>query len=156
MRTVFLSHRKEEARMKNQRNHARHLVGLILALAGLLIGVTVMPGPARLASAQAGASWSYTGNLNTDRSGHTATRLPNGKVLVAGGYAFFSFFNGVLNSAVLYDPVTGTWSSTGNLNSGRYLHTATLLQNGKVLVAGGDGGVGSLNSAELYDPVTGT
>jgi len=73
--------------MKNQRNQARYLVSLILALAGLINGATLMPGPARLVSALVvGPSWSYTGNLNTARAGHTATLLQNGKVLVAGGY----------------------------------------------------------------------
>jgi hypothetical protein len=143
--------------MKNQRNHARHTVGLILALGGLIGAAALVLGPARLASAQSFApNWSYTGNLNFARVNHTATLLPNGKVLVAGGY-----WNGVLNSAEVYDPATGTWSSTGNLNTAREGHTATLLPNGKVLVAGAnntDSGANNrgLNSAELYDPATGT
>ena len=62
---------------------------------------------------------------------HTATLLPSGKVLVAGGYN-----DGSLSSAELYDPATGTWSGTVSLNA-RALHTATLLLSGKVLVAGG-------------------
>ncbi len=109
-------------------------------------------------------TWSTTGNLNTGRTAHTATLLANGKVLVAGGYnGFFPLGSTALNSAELYDPDTGTWSTTGNLNTGRTAHTATLLANGKVLVAGGfDVAVGGydgfddLNSAELYDPDTGT
>ena len=56
-----------------------------------------------------------------------------------------------LSSAELYDPASGTWSATGSLNTARYDHTATLLPNGKVLVAGGSGNGGSLTSAELYD-----
>ena len=86
------------------------------------------------------------------RYAHTATLLPNGKVLVAGGY------NGgaVLSSAELYDPASGTWSATGSLTTARYGHTATLLPNGKVLVAGGYDGVNVLSSAELYDPASGT
>ena len=63
----------------NLPKHARHHVGLILALAGLVSAATLVPGPARLASAQAVApSSSFPGNLNTAREGHTATLLPNG------------------------------------------------------------------------------
>ena len=85
-------------------------------------------------------TWRATGSLVTGRYGHTATRLLNGKILVAGGI-------GALTGAELYDPATGTWSATGSLTYGRSNHTATLLNNGKVLVAGG----GPLQ-CELYDP----
>jgi hypothetical protein len=93
-----------------------------------------------------------TGSLNTGRKNHTATLLPNGKVLVAGGYG-----GSELSSAELYDPTTGTWANTGSLNTGREGHTATLRPNGQVLVAGGyNSSYGnSLASAELYDPITG-
>ena len=76
---------------------------------------------------------------------HTATLLPTGRVLVAGG-------SGVAR-AELYDPASGTWKGTGRLGTARSIHTATLLPNGKVLVAGGISGNGkrSLASAELYD-----
>jgi hypothetical protein len=61
----------------------------------------------------------------------------------------------VLTTAELYDPNTGTWSATANLNTARSRHTATLLPGGKVLVAGGSSGNGVLGSAELYEsPVT--
>src|SRR5947209_8060448 len=77
---------------------------------------------------------------------HTATLLSSGKVLVSGG------FNGsYLSGAELYDPATGSWSSTGSLTTARREHTATLLPSGKVLVSGGLGSSGSLSSAELYD-----
>src|SRR5437660_3646931 len=93
-----------------------------------------------------------TGSLSTKRDYHTATLLPNGKVLVAGGRN-----NGVLlASAELYDPASGTWSATGSLSAGRYHHTATLLPNGKVLVAGGFAYGGYSASAELYDTASGT
>ena len=97
-------------------------------------------------------SWVPTGSLVTARTRHTATLLPNGKVLVAGGN------NGpALSSAELYDPATGTWTATGSLGTARDRHTATLLPNGKVLVAGGFNELdGFLSSAELYDPASGT
>src|SRR5205807_10322685 len=79
-------------------------------------------------------TWSYTGNLSR-RSSHTATLLPDGQVLLAGG-ADSGYDIGhwtTLNSAEIFDPATGNWSNTANLNAARYLHTATLLSNGKVL-----------------------
>jgi Galactose oxidase, central domain/Dockerin type I domain len=98
-------------------------------------------------------TWTETGGLHTARSNHTVTLLPNGKVLVAGGFDCCN----VLASAELYDPTSGTWSATGSLGTARYNHTATLLPNGKVLVAGGSGSdYGDLASAELYDPTSGT
>jgi len=97
------------------------------------------------------AAWTYTGNLNAARHGHTAILLPSGKVLVAGGYSN----SGFTKSAELYDPATGQWSYTGNLNSFHHHHTATLLLNGKVLVVGGHDGSSPTVSAELYDPSTG-
>jgi N-acetylneuraminic acid mutarotase len=107
--------------------------------------------------------WSITGNLHIARSVHTATLLQNGKVLVAGGYPETPYFD-VTNSAELYDPATGTWTITDSLNTPRTNHTATLLQNGKVLVVGGMLGVveeyyvslSAVADAELYDPATGT
>jgi N-acetylneuraminic acid mutarotase len=97
--------------------------------------------------------WSFTGSTTTPHFGfHTATRLQNGKVLVAGGYDANLHIS---TNAELYDPATGTWTSTGSLITARQQHTATLLNNGKVLVAGGDD-VGMLASAELYDPATGS
>ncbi|MCX6925393.1 MAG: kelch repeat-containing protein, partial [Verrucomicrobia bacterium] len=85
--------------------------------------------------------------LNAARMGHTATLLPNGKVLVVGGCTY---------GAELYDPAAGTWTATGTLMGALFYHTATLLPNGQVLVAGGFGTVDVLNVAQLYDPASGT
>src|SRR5437762_14365078 len=82
----------------------------------------------------ASGTWTLTGSLNTARAYHTATLLPNGKVLVVGGNGN----SGILTSAELYDPVSSTWSVTGSLNTARYYHTVSLLPNGKALVAGGN------------------
>src|SRR3984893_14021745 len=78
------------------------------------------------------ATWSPTGSLAAARQEHTATLLPNGKVLVAGGIGN----SGDLARAELYDPASGTWTATGSLATARANHTATLLPDGKVLVAG--------------------
>ena len=89
--------------------------------------------------------WTATGSLATARYLHTATLLPNGQVLVAGG----GFPE--LASAELYDPTTGMWMRTRSMNIERFAHTATLLSNGQVLVATGVGtGAVLLTSAELY------
>jgi len=98
--------------------------------------------------------WSSTGSLNTARDGQTATLLPNGKVLVAGGGYYANMVINPGNSAELYDTVAGTWSTTGNLNAARWDHTATLLPSGRVLVAGGF--LYNSNGAELFNPATGT
>jgi hypothetical protein len=97
-------------------------------------------------------TWTPTGSMGTARYDHTATLLPSGKVLAAGGT---NFRGDHLSSAELYDPATGIWTATGTLGTGRNGHTATLLPSGQVLVAGGFNGV-YLSSAELYDPATGT
>src|SRR5205814_1066236 len=76
---------------------------------------------------------------------------PNGKVLVAAGYS-----SGSLTSAEVYDPTTGSWTPTGSLGVARNFHTASLLQNGKVLVAGGSNDSGFLTATEVYDPGTGS
>jgi len=100
-----------------------------------------------------------TGYLNTARDMHTATLLPDGRVLVAGG---FNSTSDCLSSAEVYDPAMGAWTTTDDLNTARHSHTATLLPDGRVLVAGGrgpnigPGGTNILSSAEVYDPATGT
>ena len=101
----------------------------------------------------ASGTLSATGSLVNARISHTATLLPNGKVLVTGGYV--GSFNSI-NSAELYDPTSRTWRATGSLITSRQGHTATLLPNGKVLVVGGSGVSGGLNSAEIYDPTAET
>ena len=99
-----------------------------------LAGFTGKSCPARNSTIRR-AGLGPTGSLNTARAFHTATLLPNGKVLVAGGVDSDITFA----SAELYDPATGAWTRTGSLDQGRYLHTATLLPNGKVSSQGANG-----------------
>ena len=77
--------------------------------------------------------WTYTGSMATARGFHTASPLPDGRVLVAGGYGT----SGALASAEVYDPASGTWSPTGSMATERVNFTATRLADGRVLVAGG-------------------
>ncbi|MFZ0431154.1 MAG: kelch repeat-containing protein, partial [Candidatus Acidiferrales bacterium] len=96
-----------------------------------------------------------TGNLNTARDGHAAVLLPNGTVLIVGGYLFDEGdFNGTA-SAEIYDPSTGQFTPTGSLSVARGGCTATLLNSGKVLVAGGADGFSVWSTSEIYDPSTG-
>ena len=121
------------------------LAATVLALALALSALALLAGPA----AAGVDTWAPTGALTTARHSHTATLLPDGRVLVAGGSVGWG---GVLSSTELYDPASGAWTATGSMATARSSHTATLLPDGRVLVAGlGAGGP----STELYDPATG-
>jgi hypothetical protein len=102
-------------------------------------------------------TFTATGSMASRRIGHTATLLANGKVLITGGEVEQGMTIPNEKSAELYDPATGSFSLTGSMSSPREGHTATLLANGKVLIAGGTTAyvTGYLASAELYDPATG-
>jgi hypothetical protein len=101
--------------------------------------------------------FSVTGNMTASRGGHTATLLASGQVLMAGGADQDPTGTG-LASAELYDPTTGAFTQTGSMAVGRFLHTATQLQNGKVLIVGGalTSTSNPVATAEIYDPATGT
>lgn len=127
--------------------------GRVLVAGGMIGG----PNPIWLSSAElydpSTGTWTLTGSMNSTRSDFTATLLPSGTVLVAGGEGTGLSAPGCFTSTEIYDPTFGSWSTSASLNFGRQWHTATLLPNQGVLVAGGDScGLGPLSSAELYQP----
>src|SRR5664280_263643 len=180
----------------------------LMASAAPSVAQAEPPLPVESASATAGpAQFAATGSMTSARDGHTATLLPDGTVLVAGGHATGvagSFVSAELydpaastfiptgsmaqprmghtativqrdggarvlivggfddnsqkttGTAELYDPASGTFSATGSLSQARFGQTATLLADGRVLIAGGQSRALALNSAEVYDPKTGT
>lgn len=105
----------------------------------------------------ASETWSLTGNTNAAREDgkHTVTVLKDGKVLVVGGVDY-SAETGInyISKCEIYDPVTNVWSTTDSLPAGRTQHTAVLLNDGRVLVAGGKPDSISQTSL-IYDPATG-
>lgn len=118
---------------------------------------------ARLSSAllydPATQTFTPTGSLNEVRGGHTATLLPNGKVLIAGGLkpGANPFFADEVGTFEIYDPATGTFTSAGNMRIARWMHTATLLNDGRVLIAGGSVYFPTpTERTEIFDPATGT
>jgi Bacterial Ig-like domain (group 2)/Galactose oxidase, central domain/Kelch motif len=148
-------------RMSAFRN--RHTATLLSNGTALVAGgYTESTGSPSLSSAEifdpVAQSWALTGSMSTIRGAHTATLLPNGAVLVAGGFSSIGPVNG---TAEIYDPVAGTWSATGSMSTPRGSHTATLLPNGTILIAGGasqdyGSGLAALAGAEIYDPSSGT
>jgi hypothetical protein len=121
-------------------------------------------------------AFTATGSLGTPRASKTATLLRDGRVLFAGGYfCAAAGQDGILATAEIYDPATGAFTPTGSMHAPREFHTATLLADGRVLIAGGLSGAppttssiilasfetaetssSVLATAEIYDPATGT
>jgi hypothetical protein len=108
-------------------------------------------------------SFQSSGSMAQARRQHTATLLSGGKVLIAGGFAIDATGNKSLFTAELYDPAGGMFASAGTMSTARTGHTASLLDDGKVLIAGGNvpctptlcGTVlNAFATAELYDPAT--
>ena len=142
---------------------ARHTATLlnggdVLMIGGVDSGDNILP-TAEIYSPSLGR-FIATGNLSTPRGDHAATLLTNGMVLVEGGFACDSAncVNTEVDmsaSAEVYDPTSGSFIVTGNLSTARQVHTATLIPNGMVLIAGGftDANPG-LTSAEIYQPAT--
>ncbi len=128
----------------------------------LIAGGTSPSSGLTLASAElydpASGTFAATGNMTTARHDHTALLLNNGEVVIAGGNSGSGASTTYSATAELYNPATASFILTGNMSVARAGHTATLLNNGTVLIAGGSNSnsSGALTSAELYDPNLGT
>lgn len=108
-------------------------------------------------------TWSPTSAMPAIRYAAIAVRLTDGRVLVAGGAGSGEFGNfTLLATAFLYDPTSGTWSSTGSMTNSRSHAAVVALKDGRILLVGGGTIVGDAlvetfpPTAELYDPRTGT
>src|SRR6476660_5780984 len=107
-----------------------------------------------LVMAQAPGTFTATGSMTAPRKLHSATLLLDGRVLIAGGITGSDETISTVGSAEVYNPVTESFAVTGSMTTPRGEHTATLLSDGKVLIAGGRVIVApniSLSSAEIYD-----
>ncbi len=134
----------------------RKAAALALASTWLVVPVGVdaqTPPGAKTALLEDQATWALARPMQMGRVYHTATLLPNGKVLIAGGRTDVAASGGgfATERAELYDPSTGIGGTTGSMHSPRAGHVAILLASGKVLVLG----EGS-PFAEIYDPAKGT
>ncbi|MFI8962634.1 Kelch repeat-containing protein [Streptomyces sp. NPDC053493] len=151
-------------------HHARRMHTLTPLADGRVLAAGGINGPQAypqqaLATAEvydpATGTWSPTGALGEPRHSHTATRLPDGRVLVAGGERpRDARTQRTLATAELYDPATGTWTPARDMGDARWHHTAVALTDGRVLVAGGLTSTGrsrvrALGLCEIYDPATG-
>jgi hypothetical protein len=126
------------------------LASVLVAGLGIVV-LAATPVPSATSAVSSLGSVAPSSPMLEPRSGHSATLLPDGKVLIAGGMRRNSDF---YRSAELYDPATAKFERTGDLNLSRVGHGAVLLGSGRVLIVGGWTGHGSTDSAELYDPAT--
>jgi hypothetical protein len=132
--------------------------GRVLATGG---GIEGAPAWGATASAELfdpkSGSWSLAAPMSVARVAHTAVLLPDGQVLVAGGATTYVGETGTVTATTeIYNPATNAWRSAGPMSHPRYTHGAALLNDGRVLVAGGwystSNSDPSHETAEVYDP----
>jgi hypothetical protein len=126
--------------------------GMVLIVGGLGAPGSDVASTAEIYDPSTGIFSAVPGRLSVARSGHTASLLPTGQVVIAGGWGS----TGITAAAELFDPASSTFTVTGAMTTARAGHTATVLHSGAVLIAGGLGTAGLLASLDLYEPATGT
>lgn len=143
----------------------------VLHVGGIYSGGTNEVSPEVLLYDPDANAWNVAPDMpeTAQRHGHTLTKSSDGSVLAIGGFSSCpsaGYSPSAVNSVARYDPSTKTWTSVKSMNQARAYHTATLLKNGQVLVAGGGGSISDdclrptwntvFASAEVYDPDTNT
>src|SRR5687767_1092152 len=128
----------------------------------LVTGTSAESAPSETRAARVDSAWSKgpeevtpqvpDTTMGTERRGHTATSLSDGRVLIAGG----ENASGQLSESEIFDPTSGTFSSGGSMTAARADHAAVRLADGRVLITGGRNGSGTLGTSEIFDPATGT
>ena len=134
-------------------NHANHTTTLLPSGKMLVAGGTDGPAISSTTEIFDPVAQTFTltpGAMLVPHANHTATLLPDGRVLVAGGDSVLNTSASTLADAEIFYPDTGYWRSYSAMNSSRTYHTATLLPDGNVLVAGGSASGNYLNSTEIY------
>lgn len=135
--------------MKNLFKSKKVLVSLIILVSILAFGFYFWSGR--------NGRFVRTGDMTISREYHTATLLKDGRVLIAGGFSDalnMPITQSYLKSAEIYDPKTSKFTRTVDMNVARANHTATLLNDGEVLIVGGENYPNDLSSAEIYNPKT--
>src|SRR5947207_914698 len=124
---------------------ANNILGHFFAL----LGAVVMLAIATWVSASSSEQVKPLDNLAVPRTGHTATALSDGRILISGGRDADGH---LVAASEIFNPETQSSSASGTLHTARVDHSATVLADGRVLVAGGTGANGALSSAEMFDP----
>src|SRR6266581_6424567 len=123
---------------------ANNILGHIFALLGAVVLLAI----ATWVSASSSQQVQPLAGLAVPRTGHTATALSDGRILITGGRDA----GNLVAASEIFDPETQTSSASATLNTARVDHSATVLADGRVLVAGGSDDSGALSSAEVFDP----